>query len=309
MAIWGIADLHASRTNPETGQAEKSMALFGEQWNNHMDRLERNWKAVIRPEDTVIIAGDIDWAMHLDEAEETLQRLDSWAGRKVLVRGNHDYWWSSKSTNRVRRALPSSITLIHNDSVVAEGYAICGAKGSPVPGGVDWTAENAKLLNREAGRLETSLAHAPEGFPIIAALHYPPFYPAHPDTPYHELLERFRAVLCVYGHLHGSSGRAGPRGRIGETAYRCVAADYVNFEPVLLISAGSARGNNGRYRGDEMDSKQTETLTDLAQDEMTDKRREFNDETRVQELYDIPSEPDEELAEQQRQDRGPTGVE
>src|SRR5579884_1523559 len=115
MTIWAIADIHASATEPATGLPIKSMDVFGPQWTNHVDRLEEAWRDLVEEADTVIVAGDIDWALYLDDALETLRRIDSWPGDKLLIRGNHDYWWSSKTTNKVRRALPPSLRLLHND--------------------------------------------------------------------------------------------------------------------------------------------------------------------------------------------------
>lgn len=237
MSIWAIADIHASATDAVTGVPIKSMDIFGPQWRDHVSRLESSWQDVVAPSDTVLIAGDTDWALHLSEAMETLERIDRWNGHKILVRGNHDYWWSSKMTNRVRRALPSSLALLHNNSFRVEGFNVCGAKGSPVPGGIDWTAENAKLLNRETERLKLSLDDRDVQLPTIAMLHYPPFYPSHGGSPYRDELEAAGVGACVYGHLHGGFG-GGPMGRYGKIEYRLVAADAVGFRPVLIALDG-----------------------------------------------------------------------
>ena len=135
----------------------KPMDSFGPAWVGHMDKLEAAWQHLVGPQDTVVLAGDIDWSLYLQDAMFTLNRLHQWNGSKILVRGNHDYWWSSKSTNQVRRILPPSIRLIHNDSIAVEDVNICGCKGSPVPGGMEWTADNEKLLRRELHRLRLSL--------------------------------------------------------------------------------------------------------------------------------------------------------
>lgn len=302
MAIWGIADLHASRVDPGTGLPVKPMDVFGSHWRDHMDQVERNWRRSVVPGDTVIIAGDLDWGMHIEETQDTLRRIDGWPGRKVLVRGNHDYWWPSRSTNRVRRSLPSSISLIHNDALVVEGYAITGAKGAPVPGSSDWSEENAKLLNREAGRLQTSLQAAPTGLPIIVALHYPPFYPGGTETPFRALIDRHDVRMCIYGHLHGASGNTGPAGIIGRAEYRCVAADHVGFEPVLLV--GEAERRDREKEAKRMADSDRESLRDLAEDEMADKRKEFDNEAQVRELYDVPNETAGALARQQEKETG-----
>jgi predicted phosphohydrolase len=215
------------------------MDVFGPQWTNHVDRLESAWQARVGADDTVIVAGDIDWALHLKDALETLSRIDSWNGHKILIRGNHDYWWSSKTTNRVRQSLPPSIELLHNTALRVEDMNICGAKGSPVPGGADWTDENAKLLNRETQRLRLSLDARDRRLPTIVALHYPPLYPSHPESPYAELLQEFSVDVCVYGHLHGRAAGSGPTGCYRTTEYLLVAADAVNFEPQLVAAGGA----------------------------------------------------------------------
>jgi predicted phosphohydrolase len=234
MTIWAIADLHASRPDPDTGRPSKPMDVFGPRWVGHMDKLEAVWQNLINPNDTVVIAGDIDWALHLTDALFTLERLHAWNGTKILVRGNHDYWWSSKTTSRVRRILPPSIRLLHNDSMVAEGVNICGCKGSPVPGGIEWTPDKEKLLQREVHRLRFSLESRVRRIETIAAIHYPPFYPNVDSSPYKDVLEQSQVHCCVYGHLHGEAANSGPKGIIDGIQYALVAGDYVNFEPVPI---------------------------------------------------------------------------
>ncbi|MGI8827830.1 MAG: metallophosphoesterase [Chloroflexota bacterium] len=238
MSIWAIADIHASRTDQASGRPTKPMDVFGDQWSDHLMRLLEAWQHSVGDDDTVIVAGDTDWALHLDEAMETLERLDRLKGRKILIRGNHDYWWSSKVTNKVRKRLPASLQLIHNDALVAESVNICGAKGSPVPGGMEWTPENEKLLHREQQRLEVSLDARDPSLPTITALHYPPYYPSLGDSPYKDILEREHVGLCVYGHLHGPAAQGGPTGSHDGVDYRLVAGDAVAFRPVLIAREG-----------------------------------------------------------------------
>jgi len=242
MSIWAIADIHASRTDPDSGLPVKPMDVFGSEWSMHVERLERAWDELVEIEDTVIIAGDIDWGLHLDDAMETLQRIETWKGRKILVRGNHDYWWSSKTTNRVRRALPPSMSLLHNNALQAEGFNICGTKGSPVPGGMEWTPQDEKILNREHQRLIMSLEARDPRFPTIAALHYPPFYRAQEESLYRVTLEKYGAAVCVYGHLHGEAAASGPSGRYGSVQYCPVNGDVHRFRPVLIEKNGELLG-------------------------------------------------------------------
>lgn len=218
------------------------MDLFGPAWLEHDARLEAAWNELVQADDTVIIAGDIEWALKPEEALESLHRIDQWAGTKVLVRGNHDFWWSSKTTSKVRRILPPTIKLIHNDCVEAEGFNLCGTKGSPVPGAIEWTDQNSKLLNRETERLKLSLAARNPSLPTIIALHYPPFYTSYEASPYRRLIEESGALACVYGHLHGGNPSTAPEGRIDRCIYRLVAGDAVSFRPVIVAAGGEIVG-------------------------------------------------------------------
>lgn len=248
MTIWAIADIHASPLDP-SGEPQKPMELFGSNWEGHVDRIEEAWKASVGPGDTVLIAGDLDWALRLEDAVPTLMRVDAWPGNKLLVRGNHDYWWSSKSTNKVRAVLPPSIQLIHNNAYQVEGFNIVGAKGSPVPGGIEWSDVDAKLLHRETERLKLSMAARKPNLPTIAVLHYPPFYPASGGSLYVELFKETQVCVCVYGHLHGNSAESGPRGQIEGMEYVLAAADYRNFRPVKVAKAGRICRSSSREPG------------------------------------------------------------
>ncbi|HEX6509143.1 MAG TPA: metallophosphoesterase [Chloroflexota bacterium] len=239
MTIWAIGDLHSSPPDPSTGQPTKPMDAFGPRWVAHIDRLEETWAGTVEERDTVILAGDLDWALHFQDALPTLERVASWKGRKLLVRGNHDYWWSSKTTNRVRRHLPEGLELLHNNAFVVEGMNVCGTKGSPVPGGIDWTPEHEKLLHRELQRLRLSLAERDPTLPTIVALHYPPFYVAFRTSPFKQLLEETGVDVCVYGHLHGEAAALGPNGRYDSIEYRLVAGDFLDFRPLAVAQHGT----------------------------------------------------------------------
>lgn len=207
ISIWGIADIHASPLDPVTGVPLKPMSVFGEHWRDHVDRIEENWNASVRPDDTVLVAGDIDWALRLDEALPTLERINRWSGSKILLRGNHDYWWSSDTTSKVRKVLPATIQLLHNNAFVVEGLNIVGAKGSAVPGAIEWTETEAKLLNRETERFKLSLGARDPSLQTIAAFHFPPGYPVPAiDALYgpHEI--GIRRAMRVRPHTRGPSG-------------------------------------------------------------------------------------------------------
>jgi uncharacterized protein len=300
MTIWAIADIHASRTDPETGSPIKSMDMFGESWVRHVERLETAWKESVRAEDTVIVAGDIDWALYLDDARETLDRLGRWNGTKVIIRGNHDYWWSSKSTNRVRRSLPAGVLALHNDAIQREGFNICGAKGSPVPGGLDWTDEDSRLLDREVQRLRQSLANREPSLPTIVVLHFPPFIGQNGQSLYREVIEEAGAAACVYGHLHGVSSRAGPQGKIGGVYYHLVAGDYLGFRPARIAANGRLIAEQAReWRGRMNANPEGDELRDLAERIIDEKVQDGAEEDQARELFDVPTETDAQLAQDQ----------
>jgi uncharacterized protein len=313
VSIWAIADIHASRSDPQTLQPSKPMDVFGDVWTDHVRRIEAAWAALVGPDDTVIVAGDTEWALRLEDARETLERMHMWPGKKVLLRGNHDYWWSSKTTGRVRRALPASFHALHNDSVQVEGFNICGAKGSPLPNGTEWTAQDEKLLNRERERLALSLRTRNRDLPTIVALHYPPFYPRQTESAYRELLEEAGVSACVYGHLHGAAGGAAVEGRYGRVVYRLVAADAVGFRPVLIAGNGDVvvgeriGGRDAGERAEVMEEDDGGDLRGLAEDVMADKRDDGSGELRTRELYDVPSEDAAQLDQEQASGDGARG--
>ena len=151
--IWALADLHLS------GQSNKPMDIFGSEWEDHPDRIMQGWKENVRDDDLIIVPGDISWAMHLEDAACDLDWLASLPGRKVLVRGNHDFWW--KSISKVRDILPSGIRAIQNDHFFYQGWAICGTRGWICPGDSRFDHErDQKIYLREIQRLELSLKSA-----------------------------------------------------------------------------------------------------------------------------------------------------
>lgn len=230
MAIWAIADLHLSHDR------SKPMDIFGPEWRNHDEKIAGNWRRLVGEEDLVIVAGDISWAMQLADAVADLNWIAALPGRKLLLRGNHDYWWSSIS--KVRQALPPGMAALQNDCFVFEGWAICGTRGWICPGEEGFDSEHdEKIYRREVGRLQLSLESAErEGQRrIIAALHYPPFSRQSAPSGFTELLERFGAAHCVYGHIHDEGRDKLFQGERGGVTYRFVASDGVGFSPVPVI--------------------------------------------------------------------------
>lgn len=230
MAIWALGDLHLSHAQP------KPMDIFGEAWTNHTGKIAANWRRVVGEEDLVIIPGDISWAMDLAGAQADLDWLAALPGIKLLLRGNHDYWWSS--IGKVRAALPPGLVALQNDHFVFGEWAVCGTRGWLCPGDEGFGgAHDEKIYRRELGRLQLSLESAVKAKQdrIIAALHYPPFERRSGPSGFTELLERYGVKHCVFGHIHDRSREWLFQGERGGVAYHFVASDGVGFNPVPVI--------------------------------------------------------------------------
>lgn len=229
MAIFAIADLHL-----DTG--DKPMDVFGSAWERHAERIFLRWEQLVAGEDIVLIPGDISWAMTLKQAQPHLDQIGALPGRKVILRGNHDYWWHSAS--RVRDALPEGMQLIQNDSLLLDGVLVAGSRGWLLPVVDGFTQDDLRIYERERIRLELSLSSArrrDEHAPLVCMMHYPPLTEAVRDTGFTELLEAHRVDRVVYGHLHGAALKGAFRGEHRGVTYHQVSADGVGFEPALIM--------------------------------------------------------------------------
>lgn len=230
MRIFAIADVHLSFGS------SKPMDVFGAAWDNHPARLKEAWESSVKEDDTVLIPGDISWAMTLSGAGPDFAFLGELPGKKILLRGNHDYWWSSAT--KVRSALPDGMRVIQNDAVTCGAYAIGGSRGWTFPGGEPVPgAEESKdrhIYERELMRMELSLKLMPEGKRRIFITHFPPCDLAHPDTAVTALMEKYHVETVVYGHLHGPSHRLAFEGEHNGVNYIFAAADKLGFRPRLI---------------------------------------------------------------------------
>lgn len=224
MTIHAIADLHLD-------SGGKPMDVFGERWEHHAERIFSHWHERVADDDLVLLPGDISWAMQLSEAREHLAWIGALPGQKLLLRGNHDYWWSSIA--RVRDALAPGCHALQNDSFAFGGYLIAGARGWLLPG--DETGkDDLKIYNRELIRLEMSLKHARgrcATAPLIAMMHYPPLTEEQPRTGFTELFAAYGVERAVYGHLHGGALRTAVRGEVDGIFYHQVSSDGLGFRP------------------------------------------------------------------------------
>jgi len=223
MALYAIGDLHLSLT------ANKSMEVFGPAWENYHARIEEAL-GVLTEKDTLVLAGDTSWGIDLAEAEADFRFLDRFPGRKLLVKGNHDYWWvtAAKLHRFFEEKGIRTLDILHNNCALYGDWAICGTRGWFLE--EDQKPHNAKVLNREVMRLETSL-QAAGGRPILCFLHYPPLYQGYECPEILAMLEKYHVRACCYGHLHGPAIKRRMEGRWGETDFSLISADYLGFVP------------------------------------------------------------------------------
>ncbi len=228
MRVFALADPHLG------SQVDKPMTVFGRAWAGHPEVLFERWRETVGEEDLVVVPGDISWAMRFEDALPDLRALAALPGRKVLVRGNHDYWWPSIS--RLRRALPEGMYAIQNDAVVVDRVAVAGTRGWITPFDKEFSEHDEKIYRREAERLRLSLADAARKphDRLVVALHYPPFGPGGEATLFTEVLEEARPDAVVYGHLHTADPERLPREWKGIPLH-LVAADVVNFTPKPIL--------------------------------------------------------------------------
>ena len=219
--IWAISDLHLPAR-------QKPMDIFGPHWANHFERIRADWLDCVAENDIVLLPGDLSWAMHLEEAQEDLSRISELPGRKLLLRGNHDYWWSS--IGRVRRLLPEGTYALQNDSMMLDDVLFAGSRGWTIPGDPDGEGDDARIYRRERQRLEMSLKSArakSETAPLVVMMHYPPR--GENMTGFSDLLEQYGAGDVVYGHLHGAGLAGAIEGEINGVRYHQVSCDGLDF--------------------------------------------------------------------------------
>lgn len=220
MRIFAISDLHLPAR-------EKPMDIFGAHWENHFERIAEDWISKVTEDDIVLLPGDLTWAMRLEDALEDIARVGELPGKKLILRGNHDYWWSG--IGQVRRALPKGMYAIQNDAMELDGVIFCGTRGWTLPGG-DATKDDIKIYERERMRLEMSLKAAKrisEEKPLVVMMHYPPFSQA--SDGFTDILEAYRADICVYGHLHGAGLQFSFNGMRESVRYCQVSCDGLGF--------------------------------------------------------------------------------
>ncbi len=224
MALYAIGDLHLSLA------AQKPMDVFGGAWTGYMEKLKAGF-SVIKPEDTTVLMGDLSWALDLDGAREDFAWINEIPGRKIILKGNHDYWWSTAAKFQAFCTENGfeGMHILNNNHFEYDGFAICGSRG--------WFFEeerssdhDEKVFKRELIRLEASLKSAGD-LPKLVFLHYPPRYKGYICEEMLEILHRYEVRRCFYGHLHGASHGLAMEGQWDAIEYRLLSADRLNFQP------------------------------------------------------------------------------
>lgn len=238
MAVYVIADLHLATAN-----AEKSMEVFGKRWTNYIEKIKSRWISVVSDDDTVIIPGDISWGLATEEALDDLLWLDSLPGKKIIMKGNHDFWWSTVSKLKAffEKNNINTISILHNNCFKVENYIVAGTRGWFTDRSMQNVEENVdydKIVNREAIRLRMSLTEAVKlkedgDTEIIAFLHFPPVWSEYVCRPILDVLKEFNIKRCYFGHIHGNYQNS-DRFEFEEIKFYMISADFLDFVPKIL---------------------------------------------------------------------------
>ncbi|SDE83556.1 metallophosphoesterase [Sporomusa acidovorans] len=231
MKIFAIADTHLSGQPPT-----KPMSVFGKHWEGHWEKIKTSWQEQVTAEDVVLIAGDISWAMKLADALVDLNAIADLPGRKIMIRGNHDYWWQTVS--KMKKATEDKFEFLNNNFSTAGQWAICGSRGWICPEDPLFKTPDQAIFKRELLRVEASLSAARDaGFTrIILMLHFPPLYNQQIGTGFSDLINKYEVAICIYGHLHSESSiKAAATGMINGTFYELVSCDALGFTVKQII--------------------------------------------------------------------------
>ncbi len=228
MTIYGISDLHLDSSG------EKPMDVFGNNWYNHEKKIFESWKQTVKEDDIVLISGDISWALKLDNAFFDLKKIDELKGKKIISKGNHDYWWESK--RKLNSLDLSSIHFLYNDSYIHNGIAICGTRGWLSRDYDEFGEHDEKIYKRELNRLELSLRSVKTDVDtIIAMLHYPPFNSDGSPNDFVYLMKEYDVSSCVYGHLHDKGHKYVKEGDIEGVEFHCISSDFLKFNVKKIL--------------------------------------------------------------------------
>ena len=225
MSIYAIADLHLSFNN------NKPMDIFGQEWENHEEKIKKSWEENVKDDDLVLLPGDFSWETYLKDTYKDFEYLNNLPGKKLLLKGNHDYWWStiSKMRNYIKENNFTNIDFIFNNSYFYENYIIVGTRGwSPLEEG-----DTEKMIKRECARLELSFVDGIKNYgedkEFIVCTHYPPV------KELLDVMKKYNVKICLYGHLHGANQKERVEGIVNGVNLKMVSSDYLNFKIEKIV--------------------------------------------------------------------------
>lgn len=230
MAIYVIADLHLSFSQ------DKPMSIFGENWEGHSEKIKNNWISKVKPEDTVVLPGDFSWAMYLQDTYKDFEYLNSLPGKKLLLKGNHDYWWTTVTNMRnfLEENKFKNIDFIYNNSYLVENKILTGTRGWNLLN----TENSSKMIKRESIRLQLAIEDGIKKYgddkEIIVFMHYPPISNTNKKSDFLKILKQYDIKRCYYGHLHGKSHQDAVEGIVDGIEFKLISADYLNFDVIKV---------------------------------------------------------------------------
>ncbi len=225
MKLFAIGDLHMSSA------IDKPMNVFGDNWDRHEEKIFDDWTTRVRDEDTVLVVGDISWASKINDAKMDLDKIEEMPGRKIFIRGNHDYWWTTASA--LNKLCGDSMIFMNTNYETYGDYAICGTRGWLCPNDFKFDERDEKIYKREANRLRISLEAAKkDGYEkFIVILHYPPTNDRFENSLFKDTIDEYKPDHVIYGHLHGQdSFDGGLLGKHGDSMYHLVSCDFLDFK-------------------------------------------------------------------------------
>ena len=229
MSLYAIGDLHLSLGS------DKPMDVFGGGWENYLEKIKEGFSR-LDSGDLCVLCGDTSWAMSMEESFDDFMFIESLPGKKLILKGNHDYWWTTVAKMKAffQKHSIESVDIVHNNCFFYEGAAICGTRGWMTEGEAD-TEQNVKIMVREASRLRASLAAAGGAEEKLCFFHYPPRYNNAVCKDIINVMNEFNVSKCWYGHIHSHGRRFAVQGAVEGIDYKLISADYVNFTPQRIM--------------------------------------------------------------------------
>lgn len=226
--IYGIGDLHLDHSK------EKPMDIFGDNWIDHDKKIFNNWMEIVKDEDLVLLPGDISWALRLENVVPDLMMIDKLPGKKIIIKGNHDYWW--ESLRKLNSLGFDSIFFMQNNNFIYNDVLIGGTRGWIPKDMESFTMDDEKIFNRELSRLRTSLESMDSRVKKkIAIMHYPPFNMDLSTNEFVSIMKEFNVDICIYGHLHAEGHKFIVEGNIEGIEFHCISSDYIDFIPKKIL--------------------------------------------------------------------------